>query len=1027
MVAALPLLLATGLTLGAAPEQGQVLPESRVSVTLRGGGVDDQAFARLAMGLDAQGRLDVRLKARALAAVEATDRFRNASLDLSAEGAMLRLDPWPRLVSIRLEGAPKGFSRLLPGSIRAGSMPGPRRLADACARMGQTLQERGYPDAKVTAMRSEGDRQLVFRVEAGRPRIVQAIQVEGPLGSYTASSIQKLLEVTPGRTLWYEGLRNAAVSRIRKRFVKDERYEGGVELIWNDATGLLIAKVDPGPQVEIRLEGKGMRLRQIRRILPLVQAERHSPDLLDQGDRRILRILLSEGCLDAKVTHRREVVQGTPEAPSRIAVTYALDPGPAYVLKDIQFRRNQDLTTAQLDAELSIPRSWWLLGDPAATPDLLDGLEERLRDLYRRRGYADVAVRRLSPLKQGHDATAIFDIREGQLRQIRHLVLDLTLKQTDAIRLAAALGGLIQDQPGESPTLPHRIITDRSGVELPEGTLRELPSTGTRRFLLTFDRPLPLIRTELQRMLNQLRQRILSTGVQRPRFTLGFEPWEDAPAVHIQVSEEPRVTVKRLAVQGSDATRAKALLRETQLLPGTPLDPDRSARTQGAFGGLGGFQHVDLSGLLEVDPQGDWEEGDLITRLEERSPWVISHAFGYDKSQGYHMGFGVQRLNLGGMGRTLDLGIRAGDGTIQNPALRRIFPTGLHSRSVDMYSLGYSDPRADATLPGAWLPVNTRYRLEGAYIHEQRSTFLIRRRRILQGFDWQKEPLDNSPWQYQSGLRYEHVTVASAIPGIRDDELNTIARMPPRVTIVAPYFQVIRDRRDNPMDPTRGSFSRGRIELANQAWGTSANSSFVKVDLSHQWLWPLGPQASWGVASLSVRLGMARPTASTARDLPLSERFFAGGPFTHRGVEPDWLGWESKDRVPLWSSDPPYAPLPDPNDPSKPRTEPVPVGGQGLVLINLEVRFPLPLTKRAVWGELFVDSGQVQRTFFPEDGEPRFRPLRTALGVGLIFKVGLPIKAEYAWDLKRILGKPQTPEEKATRLKNVLLSAGFQF
>lgn len=1001
------------------------MPNPPVKVHIQGGSEDDRAFAKLALGLDASERLLPQERLRALAAVEATDRFRKATLDFSSEGATLSLEPWPRLSAVRIEGMPPGFPHPLPGSLRKGAMPGPRRLADACARVATFLRERGYPDALVDVARLDGDRVLVFQVAPGRARVIQGVRFEGHLGPYTPETLQRVLALRPGRTLWHDPFRLGAAARLRRRFVADDRCEGHADLIWDDSAGTLTVRVEAGPRVDLRLEGKGLSLRRVKRVLPLLQSERHSPDLLDQGDRRILRLLLSEGHLDARVTHRREVLQGSPTMPESVAITYVLEPGPAYVLKGLQFRRNQDLTTETLHQAMSIPRTWYLLGDPNATPDLLDGLEEKLKDTYRRRGYADISVRRLPPQKQGVDATAVFDIREGPLRLIRHVVLEVPKGMPAPLPLAATLVAILRDRPEPLQDLPKTFRTDRTDSDLPPGTLREIPAEAVRRFVLSFDRAVPFVRTELARMLNLLRQRVLATGVQRPRMQLAFDPWEGAPAVRITLEDDARVSVRRLVVQGADATRARAVLRENSLAPGAPLDPDRLSRTQAALGGLGGFQYVDLGGLADTASETPWEEGDLLAQLEERSPWVISHALGYDKSQGYHLGLGVQRLNLAGMGRTLDLGIRAGDGTLQNPTLRKLFPTGPNPRSVDMYSLGYSDPRADAALPGSWLPQNTRYRLEGAYIQEQRDTFLLRRRRLLNGFDWQKTPTDGSPWQYQTGVRYEHVTVASAIPGIREDELNAIARMPPKVTIVAPYFQAVRDRRDNPVDPTEGSIFRGRMELANQLWGTSPNSSFVKLDLSQQWHWPLGPRAVWGVASMSMRLGLARPTDASARDLPLSERFFAGGPFTHRGVEPDWLGWDLRDQVPVRSSTPPFDPLPDPGDPSKPLTQPVPVGGQGLVLLSLEAKFPL--YKRAIWGELFVDSGQVQRSFFPEPGEARFRPLRTAVGVGIIAKVGLPIKAEYAWDLKRLLGRPLSPAEKATRLKNVLLSAGFQF
>jgi outer membrane protein assembly factor BamA len=127
--------------------------------------------------------------------------------------------------------------------------------------------------------------------------------------------------------------------------------------------------------------------------------------------------------------------------------------------------------------------------------------------------------------------------------------------------------------------------------------------------------------------------------------------------------------------------------------------------------------------------------------------------------------------------------------------------------------------------------------------------------------------------------------------------------------------------------------------------------------------------------------------------------------------------------VPLRGGPPDFAQLVDANN--NLRFQNVPLGGQGLVLANLEYRFPT--WWQMVWGEVFVDSGQVYQSL-RNTGQPGgFPPLRTALGLGVIFKIGLPIKFEYAADVKRILGRPRTPLERETQLKSLLFSAGFQF
>jgi outer membrane protein assembly factor BamA len=182
------------------------------------------------------------------------------------------------------------------------------------------------------------------------------------------------------------------------------------------------------------------------------------------------------------------------------------------------------------------------------------------------------------------------------------------------------------------------------------------------------------------------------------------------------------------------------------------------------------------------------------------------------------------------------------------------------------------------------------------------------------------------------------------------------------------------------------------------------------LDLRHQWNWPVGFHAENGVMMASVRLGLARPTAQSAEDLPLSERFFGGGSFTVRGVEPDMLGKLGVVKLADGVT-----------------TQIIPLGGQALAVVNLEYRFPL-FGMQSVWAEVFVDSGQVYRSLRPDPGTVApFPALRTTLGVGLILKLGFPLKLEYAADWKRIMGRPRTQEEQDSQLKSLLISAGFQF
>ncbi len=187
---------------------------------------------------------------------------------------------------------------------------------------------------------------------------------------------------------------------------------------------------------------------------------------------------------------------------------------------------------------------------------------------------------------------------------------------------------------------------------------------------------------------------------------------------------------------------------------------------------------------------------------------------------------------------------------------------------------------------------------------------------------------------------------------------DIIATLTPEVTL---------DRRDHPLAPTRGSFHLASLEVGSAVLGSDAE--FAKVRLETAWLFDwLRPT----VFAFAARLGLATPYAGT-RALPIEERFFAGGASTVRGYDERRLG---------------------PLD-----VEDNPVGGNGLLVLNAEWRFPI---WRWLGGAVFVDAGAV--TADVEDLGPD--ELRSGVGVGLrvVTPVG-PLRVDVGYPLDRVRGQ----------------------
>ena len=142
----------------------------------------------------------------------------------------------------------------------------------------------------------------------------------------------------------------------------------------------------------------------------------------------------------------------------------------------------------------------------------------------------------------------------------------------------------------------------------------------------------------------------------------------------------------------------------------------------------------------------------------------------------------------------------------------------------------------------------------------------------------------------------------------------------------------VRDRRDNPADATKGMFNSLDFSLAGKVIGSSA--SFARVFFQNSSFHPLGSKL---VFARAVRFGVQQTLGNTlSTEIPLPERFFAGGGASLRGFGLNQAG---------------------PRDP----VTGFPVGGQAMVVLNQELRFPmrLPRLGTKLGGAVFYDGGNV--------------------------------------------------------------------
>ncbi len=170
---------------------------------------------------------------------------------------------------------------------------------------------------------------------------------------------------------------------------------------------------------------------------------------------------------------------------------------------------------------------------------------------------------------------------------------------------------------------------------------------------------------------------------------------------------------------------------------------------------------------------------------------------------------------------------------------------------------------------------------------------------------------------------------------------------------------IVTDTRNDPVDPRSGRFGIVDAEWSASVLGSRA--PYIK-GLAQQYVY--FPIAGEVVLAAALRAGGAVTIgADEPALLPITTRFFAGGATTHRGFRLDQAGPVDSGGFPL--------------------------GGNLLLLGNLEVRFPLFRDLRAA---VFSDHGGV----YSEVGSFRLPDLNHAVGVGLRYQTPLgPIRFDY--------------------------------
>jgi outer membrane protein assembly factor BamA/autotransporter translocation and assembly factor TamB len=431
----------------------------------------------------------------------------------------------------------------------------------------------------------------------------------------------------------------------------------------------------------------------------------------------------------------------------------------------------------------------------------------------------------------------------------------------------------------------------------------------------------------------------------RPEYQVAVDREQGVLDLHFNIEEGKRSVVAAINVSGTQETAPGLVRSEVEMQSGEPLDLSAVSRSRKNLYGTRAFSLVDItrtpigSDAASTDTNGirpsdipGWESllpqqpDDVPARVNvavrEVQPFEIQYGASFDTERGPGVIFDIANHNSLGMAREVGLQTRY-DSQVRDARLYFSQPT---LRSFPIETIG-----------------SVYYRQERNPSTGTTQAFNIDR----QGVSIQEELKlqDHYVWTY--GYRLERSRNWAP-------DLDLPA---PPFTRVSPLTSTItRETRDDVLDATKGSFLSQAVSFSPHWLG--ADSSYIKYFGQYFRYFPLrAPQRKPFtnevirprlVYAAGVRLGLAY--GFHGEDVPFSERFFSGGSTTLRGFAQNAVGAIGVDGVPL--------------------------GGEAMLTINNELRFPL------VWrfdGVGFVDVGNV----FDRVASFSFLSLRTDAGVGL--------------------------------------------
>jgi len=780
--------------------------------------------------------------------------------------------------------------------FQLGELFTPDQVERALTNIKRLMQENGYYRSSVSEQeRKDPARQqidIAFQINPGPQARVGTVTVAGQPG-YSQGQIQDAAKMHSGDLVSVQRVSNS-LDRLRKKYSKQNRLLAQVSISkksYREEANAVDYTFDiiPGPKVQVTTEGFKIRRGVLKQNVPVFEENAVDEDLLSEGRRNLINYLQSRGYFAAKVGMK----QHSDVAGNELQIVYVIDPGARHKLVKIEIAGNKYFLTERIRSRMQVRPAQRFASRGRYSQGLLSGDIHGIEDLYRANGFQQIKI-----------TGNVIDDYEGREND---LALEISVDEGPQTLVGAF--HMEGNQAFSEEQLAAHINT-AGGQPFSE-------------FNIAQDR-------------DNLLNYYFNHGFPQASFEAAAKPMPGEPNrmdVTFKIREGDRVFVDKVFVSGLNFTKPFVVQRELQVKSDDPLSQIDMLQTQQRLYDLSIFSQV---GTAVQNPNGAEPKKNILVEVEEAKRYTFSYGVGLEFQTGQpsavgtnqakgqtgvspRVSLGVTRLNFRGRNHTITF--KADVGSLQQRGLLSyIAPRWFNSPDWKLSFTAFYDNTLDVT-------TFTSQRLEGSVQAEQTIS--------------KATTMD---------YRFTYRRVKASNIAISPAEIPLLS-LPVRVG--EPGFSYIRNKRDNNLESTKGSYTTIDAGVAASYFGSEADfSSILAQNSTYHAFGKNRPTEKKFVFARSLRIGVESTFGNTVilapgltcpnsapncTIIPLAERFFTGGGNSHRGFGLNQAG---------------------PRD----STTGFPVGGSALFLNNVELRFPpttLPFVQDNISFAIFEDAGNI--------------------------------------------------------------------